>query len=451
MAGGIFVRSDGHLDPRRLTAALAPLVTSRGGTIRTGVPVRDFAVRDGRVTAVQADTGRDGPDGLAADSVVIAAGALSVPVTRLLGARLPMTAGKGYSVSVACPELPEAPMYLVESRVGATPLAGRLRLAGTIEFSGLNSRLDRRRITSLTRAARAYFPALTGPTSPRNGPGCGRCARTGCRSLTGCPAPPTPIVATGHSTLGITLAAVTGAHMAEFVSTGTPPSAAAPFRFPSYARRPRYDGRPEGVPTMSRQLTIDDLLAVRQPAEADISPDGASIAVVVADGYGAQGRSPAVRLWLGPLGGDLRQITDADCVDGVPRWSPDGRELAFGSDRDHSGRMSLYLAEAGSGAVSPLAEPAGSIEEIAWAPDGGSVLVLAADLGLDTAGSLNAVTIAAADTLPPDPVVVSGPPGLRRLWQVDRATGAISELDLGGRNVWDFSWDGPHPGRHRVG
>jgi dipeptidyl aminopeptidase/acylaminoacyl peptidase len=193
---------------------------------------------------------------------------------------------------------------------------------------------------------------------------------------------------------------------------------------------------------MSRQLTIDDLLAVRQPAEADVSPDGASIAVVVADGYGEQGRSPAIRLWLGPAGGELRQITDADCVDGVPRWSPDGRELAFGSDRDHSGRMSLYLVHAASGAVSPLAEPAGSIEEIAWAPDGASLLVLAADLGLDTAGSLNAVTIEAADTLPPDPVVVSGPPGLRRLWRVDRATGVVSELDLGGRNVWDFSWDG---------
>ena len=37
---------------------------------------------------------------------------------------------------------------------------------------------------------------------------------------------------------------------------------------------------------------------------------------------------------------------------------------------------------------------------------------------------------------------MSGPPGLRRLWRVDRATGAISELDLRGRNVWDFSWDG---------
>src|ERR1700722_13674443 len=57
---------------------------------------------------------------------------------------------------------------------------------------------------------------------------------------------------------------------------------------------------------MSAQLTIEDLLAVRQPAEADIAPDGARIAVVVADGYGERGHSPAIRLWLGPGGGGPR-------------------------------------------------------------------------------------------------------------------------------------------------
>ena len=61
---------------------------------------------------------------IAAGTVVISAGALSAPVTRKLGAPLPMTAGKGYSVSVGCPQLPPTPMYLVESRVGATPMAG---------------------------------------------------------------------------------------------------------------------------------------------------------------------------------------------------------------------------------------------------------------------------------------------------------------------------------------
>jgi D-amino-acid dehydrogenase len=235
VAGGVFVESDGHLDPRRLTAALAALVTSRGGTIRAGTPVRGFAVRDGRVAAVLAGAGEQ----IAADSVVIAAGALSVPVTRLLGARLPMTAGKGYSVSVACPELPEAPMYLVESRVGATPLTGRLRLAGTIEFSGLNSRLDRRRITSLTRAARAYFPALDWTDVAEEWTGMRPLLPDGLPVLDRVPGTANAFVATGHSTLGITLAAVTGAHMAEFVSTGTAPAALRPFRFPSYAGRPR--------------------------------------------------------------------------------------------------------------------------------------------------------------------------------------------------------------------
>ena len=233
VAGGINVATEGHLDPRQLTAALAAMITSRGGTIRTGVPVRDFVVRAGRVAAVVAD------EEITSGSVVIAAGALSVPVTRKLGARLPMTAGKGYSVSVGCPQLPEAPMYLVETRVGATPLAGRLRLAGTIEFSGLNSRLDPRRIASLVRAARAYFPGLHWDDISEEWTGMRPLCPDGLPVLDRVPGTANAYLATGHSTLGITLAAVTGAHMAEFVRTGTPPLALRPFRFPSYLSRPR--------------------------------------------------------------------------------------------------------------------------------------------------------------------------------------------------------------------
>jgi dipeptidyl aminopeptidase/acylaminoacyl peptidase len=192
-----------------------------------------------------------------------------------------------------------------------------------------------------------------------------------------------------------------------------------------------------------QDLTLEDLLAVRQPAEAVISPTGHDVAMTVADCFAAEpGRSPAVRLWLGSVDGQLRQITRLDCVDGLPRWSPDGQELALASDREHSGRMSLYLVQPGSDQVTRLADVAGSIEEIAWAPDGGSLMVLAADVGLDTAGSLNAVTISEAQQATPDPVVISGSPGLRRLWHVDRATGAALQVDLGPLSVWDFSWDG---------
>ena len=123
--------------------------------------------------------------------------------------------------------------------MGATPLAGRLRLAGTIEFSGLNSRLDQRRITSLTRAARGYFPGLDWTDVAEEWTGMRPLCPDGLPVIDRVPGTANAWVATGHSTLGITLAAVTGAHLAQFVSTGSAPPELRPFRFPTYAGRPR--------------------------------------------------------------------------------------------------------------------------------------------------------------------------------------------------------------------
>jgi D-amino-acid dehydrogenase len=233
VAGGVFVSTERHLDPRQLTAALAALISSRGAAVHTGQPVSGFVVRDGRVGAVVAGQEHQ------ASSVIIAAGARSVPVIRRLGARLPMTAGKGYSVSVGCAQPPAGPMYLGESRVGATPLGGRVRLAGTIEFSGLNNRRDPRRTASLLRAARGYLPGLDFDDVAEEWAGMRPLCPDGLPVLDRVPGTQNAYLATGHSTLGITLAAVTGAHMAEFVRTGTAPAAARPFRFPGYFGRPR--------------------------------------------------------------------------------------------------------------------------------------------------------------------------------------------------------------------
>jgi D-amino-acid dehydrogenase len=232
VAGGIYVASEGHLDPRRLTAALAAVITSRGGTIITGQPVTRFVTQGPRVTRVLA--GREEP----ASSVVIAAGAHSVPVTRMLGVRLPMTAGKGYSFSVASPRLPATPMYLLETRAGVTPMAGRVRIAGTIEFSGINANLDPRRIEALKLAARGYLPGLDWTSTAEEWTGMRPLCPDGLPVLDRVPGTENAYLATGHSTLGITLAAVTGAHMAAFVRDGVAPGELRPFGFPSYLRRP---------------------------------------------------------------------------------------------------------------------------------------------------------------------------------------------------------------------
>jgi D-amino-acid dehydrogenase len=230
VAGGIYVSTEAHLDPRELTAALAATVTERGGTIRTGESVRGFLTEHQRITAVVAGSE------LPASAVVIAAGAHSVPVSRMLGVRLPMTAGKGYSFSVTGPQSPGTPMYLLETRAGVTPMGGRVRIAGTIEFSGLNAYRDPRRIEALKLAARGYLPSLDWTTSAEEWTGMRPLCPDGLPVLDRVPGFQNAYLATGHSTLGITLAAVTGAHMANFVSNRTAPPELRPFRFPSYFR-----------------------------------------------------------------------------------------------------------------------------------------------------------------------------------------------------------------------
>ena len=242
VAGGIYVSTEAHLDPRQLTAALVRLITSRGGVIRTGEPVSGFIVAGRRVTAVVAGAGTSQRE-VPASSVVIAAGAHSVPVTALLGVRLPMTAGKGYSFSVASERAPAAPMYLLETKAGVTPMAGRVRIAGTIEFSGINQRLDPRRIRALKLAARGYLPGLDWTETAEEWTGMRPMCPDGLPVIDRVPGFGNAYLATGHSTLGITLAAVTGARMAAFVRDGTAPDVLRPFRFPSWFGRPERTGQ----------------------------------------------------------------------------------------------------------------------------------------------------------------------------------------------------------------
>ena len=74
------------------------------------------------------------------------------------------------------------PIYMEQSRVIATPLGGRLRLAGTLELAGHDLRVDPVRLDSLLRAARRTLRSRPARGPSRSGAGCGRARRTGCRS-----------------------------------------------------------------------------------------------------------------------------------------------------------------------------------------------------------------------------------------------------------------------------
>jgi dipeptidyl aminopeptidase/acylaminoacyl peptidase len=178
-------------------------------------------------------------------------------------------------------------------------------------------------------------------------------------------------------------------------------------------------------------VTPERLLALRRPVEVEISADG-RVAYTVSPVFRERDGVLETRLWLGD-----GPVTDEGAVDALPRFSPDGSELAFASDRGHTGRMSLWIQ-----GRYELAVIDGSIEDIRWSPAGDELLVLAADLGSDRAGAQTATRIVEADAPDEDPIVVRPAQHWRRLYRVDARTGEFHEVSPPGVNVFEFDWAG---------
>jgi dipeptidyl aminopeptidase/acylaminoacyl peptidase len=116
-----------------------------------------------------------------------------------------------------------------------------------------------------------------------------------------------------------------------------------------------------------------DVYALTSVSEPRLSPDGRRVAYVVnridrdENGY----RSA---IWVAPLDGsdESRQFTSGRRGDGLPRWSPDGRWLAFVSNRDGEEKEAhgeLYVVPADGGEPRRLTEGKEGVESIAWSPD----------------------------------------------------------------------------------
>ncbi len=97
----------------------------------------------------------------------------------------------------------------------------------------------------------------------------------------------------------------------------------------------------------TRGLQLNQLSAMREAADAQISPDGKQIVFVVSETAPDRSRSLR-RLWLvSPQGGEVRRLTNDDASEGTPRWSPDGKWIAFVSNRDKQSGLWVVAATGG--------------------------------------------------------------------------------------------------------
>jgi len=249
VAAGYLIAGEGVVDPDRLVRSLATALVRSGGRVHEGLAVTGFSRSNGSVVGVQTSRGE-----LRCRAVVVAAGAWSEMPLRALGHRLPLQAGKGYSFSVKLDAAPRHALYLGDKRVVVSPMNGAARIAGTMELSGNNRRLDWRRIVAVADASRSYLGRWY--EHPDDLMGLIRDPWVGGRPLLPdglpvidrLPGHGNAFVTTGHGMLGITLAPASGAALGDYILTGRPPAVLAPFRFDRFRRSrwPRHSpGRPD--------------------------------------------------------------------------------------------------------------------------------------------------------------------------------------------------------------
>mgnify|MGYP005839761241 CR=1 FL=1 len=156
---GFALRLPGHgriADPGRYVKDLAAEAQARGARLLTA-EVTDIAHENGRVTGVRA-----GGETLPCDAVALCAGAWSGPLARKLGVMVPLESERGYHLELVAPSfMPRAPVMIAAGKFVATPMDGRLRLAGVLEFGGLDAPASTAPIELLKRNAREAFPGLS--------------------------------------------------------------------------------------------------------------------------------------------------------------------------------------------------------------------------------------------------------------------------------------------------
>ncbi|MEO8450731.1 MAG: FAD-dependent oxidoreductase [Gemmatimonadota bacterium] len=230
VTSGFTVDGEYHVRPETLTDAYVARIKQLGATIKSGVEVTGPLRHNGKIAGIETASGP-----IEADNVLIAAGAWTGLVAGKFGARLPVQAGKGYSLTIPTDtEIFSRPLYLGDVKVGVSPFVGALRFAGTMELSGINTILNRGRLDGVLRSVGRYFEAPLAKKAGQEWVGMRPLTPDGLPMLGRAPGHENVYVATGHAMLGITLAPATGRVMGEMMTkkaTSVPVGAFEPGRF----------------------------------------------------------------------------------------------------------------------------------------------------------------------------------------------------------------------------
>ncbi|WP_025663464.1 NAD(P)/FAD-dependent oxidoreductase [Aquimarina megaterium] len=217
--GAVLYECDWHTTPQTFMDEMKAFLEASGVTIRKNEKVEDISIQNNKITSIRTKN-----TSYTADEFVLAAGSWSNLLSKKLGIKLLLEAGKGYRINAERDLGITMPAILTEAKIAVTPMQGFTRFAGTMEIAGINHKINKVRVETIANATQRYYPdiklsnaekeaATSGlrPVSPDGLPYIGKSST--CNNLT---------IATGHAMMGWTMGTSTGKLVSEIISDQKP-------------------------------------------------------------------------------------------------------------------------------------------------------------------------------------------------------------------------------------
>ena len=215
VAGAVLFKDDCHFNPGKLMTALKKYLENKSVQFLFNTTVIGFESANKKITAIITDKAK-----FDCEQVILATGSWLPSVAKMIGIKLLLQPGKGYSYTYDHVEKNiKYPAILVDGRCAITPWRNQLRIGGTMELSGINNKVLIKRMQGIYDSARNFYPGLTidfppadkiwnglRPVTPDGLPYIGRVSKFD-----------NVVIAGGHAMLGISEGTGTGKLVTEIV------------------------------------------------------------------------------------------------------------------------------------------------------------------------------------------------------------------------------------------
>lgn len=225
--GAILFNCDAHCYPNKLMKQLIAYLKQQGVKMTANEEVTGFEKESKKVSKVYTVNSTSGEkNSFDADEIIVATGSWGRETAKLLGTRIPMMPGRGYSVTLEdSPYKVNYPAVLLEGRAAITPMDGnKIRFGGTMEITSHKTPPRMNRVQGILDAVKRFYPDFDVPLPPKEKIWYGYrpCSADGLPYIGRIKKYSNVTIAAGHSMLGLSLGAGTGMLVDEVVNGKKP-------------------------------------------------------------------------------------------------------------------------------------------------------------------------------------------------------------------------------------